>query len=260
MNLARALPVTDGERPAADCRRPCATTPWACRGYDDRIDAVVPLRVLPSSSVTVMIGLGDPVEAAEGSAHVLTVGPHDTAPEVTLAGTQRGLLLRCDPLVAYSTFGVPVHRLTHDALPLEALQQRLGDAADWGHRFAIVAEAMSTLLASGPRPDPEIVWAWRRLRATGGAIRVDELAAELGWSRRHLARRFREQVGTSPKTAARVLRFERFTALLADRTPSLAVLAATAGYADHAHLSRETRALTQWTPSELATRFEGLAA
>ena len=40
-------------------------------------------------------------------------------------------------------------------------------------------------------------------------------------------------------------------ALLAGAHRGLADVAADTGYADHAHLSREVRALTRWTPTEL---------
>ena len=44
---------------------------------------------------------------------------------------------------------------------------------------------------------------------SGGRMRVDELAAELGCSRRHLVNRFAADVGAPPKIAARLIRFER---------------------------------------------------
>ncbi|KWT58499.1 hypothetical protein ADL21_29175 [Streptomyces albus subsp. albus] len=91
----------------------------------------------------------------------------------------------------------------------------------------------------------------RRLAATAGAVRSEAPAERLGWSRRHLVRRFREQTAPSPKTAAQLFRFEpatalmRATALLRHRppvrppTPPLAALATEAGYADQAHFGRE---------------------
>ena len=48
-----------------------------------------------------------------------------------------------------------------------------------------------------------------RLRASGGSVRVETLAAELGCSRRYLVAGFREQVGVPPKMLARILRFHR---------------------------------------------------
>ncbi|MBE1470366.1 AraC-like DNA-binding protein [Kibdelosporangium phytohabitans] len=108
--------------------------------------------------------------------------------------------------------------------------------------------------APGPRPAPQVVWAWRRLCRSGGRIRVAQLAAEVGWTRRHLLTRFREQIGLAPKTAARVIRFQHALRLLQhpERRLSLAGLAQTTGYSDQAHLTREFRALTGATPLELA--------
>lgn len=49
-------------------------------------------------------------------------------------------------------------------------------------------------------PMPEVRHAWHRIRDSGGRVRVGELAADTGWSRRHLAERFRRELGLSPKT------------------------------------------------------------
>ena len=58
------------------------------------------------------------------------------------------------------------------------------------------------------------------------AIDIAGLAAEPRCSRRHLAARFREQVGLPPKAAARILRFDRAArALRSGAHPSLAELA-----------------------------------
>ncbi|WP_434056803.1 helix-turn-helix domain-containing protein [Amycolatopsis ponsaeliensis] len=66
-------------------------------------------------------------------------------------------------------------------------------------------------------------------------------------SERRLRRRFVQAVGYGPATYLRVTRFQRAVAL-APRVPGLAALAAAAGYADQAHLSRDCRALTGLTP------------
>ena len=86
--------------------------------------------------------------------------------------------------------------------------------------------------------------------------RVDTLA--FGLSERQLRRRFVDAVGYGPKTLARVLRFQRFLAL-AGEGGDLARLAFSAGYADQAHLTRETRRLADRTPLELVTARVGAA-
>ncbi|QBI21048.1 AraC family transcriptional regulator [Egibacter rhizosphaerae] len=81
---------------------------------------------------------------------------------------------------------------------------------------------------------------------------VGELAAELGWSGRHLTRRFRQHVGLPPKRFARLVRFRRALALLEQADgPSPAEVALLAGYYDQAHLANEVRAMGGRTPAEI---------
>jgi transcriptional regulator GlxA family with amidase domain len=99
---------------------------------------------------------------------------------------------------------------------------------------------------------------------SAGRVGVQELAADTGWSRRHLLNRFRGQVGLGPKTAARVLRFQRAARLLVPGSvygtrpvtaASISDVAAACGYADHAHLVREFHALAACTPSEYLSEW-----
>jgi transcriptional regulator GlxA family with amidase domain len=83
--------------------------------------------------------------------------------------------------------------------------------------------------------------------ATGGLLRIEDLAAETGWSRRHLADRFGAETGLSPKAAARVMRFERACDRLRSTPDPLSAVAADLGYVDQAHLSRDFRDLAGQT-------------
>jgi AraC-like DNA-binding protein len=105
-------------------------------------------------------------------------------------------------------------------------------------------------LEDPPDPPSEVVRAWRRLIAAGGGVEIGELAADVGWSRRHLSEKFRAEVGLTPKVAARVLRFERARHLLAMPTrPALAAVANACGYYDQAHFTREWTELAGCTPT-----------
>jgi transcriptional regulator GlxA family with amidase domain len=112
-------------------------------------------------------------------------------------------------------------------------------------------------LDRGPRPSPEVGWAWERLVASGGAVPIGRLAKEVGWSHRHLIVRFRQQVGLGPKTAARLVRFDGVCRHLDQARGRLdwGRVAAEAGYADQAHLIREFRQFTGTTPTEFLARM-----
>jgi transcriptional regulator GlxA family with amidase domain len=86
-----------------------------------------------------------------------------------------------------------------------------------------------------------------------GKALIPWLAGELALSERTLRRRFEAAFGYGPKTLNRILRFQRFLKLLRGaRNDSTASLAVEAGYADQAHLGRETRRLAATTPGQIA--------
>jgi AraC-like DNA-binding protein len=101
--------------------------------------------------------------------------------------------------------------------------------------------------AAGRRPDPIVLAAVPRV-ANG---ELTALAREFAISERQLRRRFHTAVGYGPGTLARILRFGRFLSLLDGGRDDLAGLAFEAGYADQAHLSRETRRLAGLSPAGL---------
>jgi AraC-like DNA-binding protein len=104
-------------------------------------------------------------------------------------------------------------------------------------------------LGDAPAPSSEISWAWHTLVRTGGRVRVAALAIELGWSRKRIAARFREEVGLAPKAAARLIRFERAreSAERAERR-DWARIALECGYYDQSHLINDFRAATGRSP------------
>lgn len=177
-------------------------------------------------------------------------------------GRSCGMHVAFAPWAAHALFRVPMHELSETTVPFEALLparivERLEDAA-WNERFALLDELLSRRLVDAPSGSPEVVWAWEQLRRTHGRARIGRLAGELGWSRKRLVARFREQIGLSPKAAARLVRFERARALAG--TMSWAELAFECGFADQPHLISEFRAFTGRTPETFLQDAAAVAA
>jgi methylphosphotriester-DNA--protein-cysteine methyltransferase len=90
----------------------------------------------------------------------------------------------------------------------------------------------------------------RIIAATGGATAIDDLRVSAGVSSTHLAQRFKELIGVTPK---RLARSYRFTATVFSINPvepiDWADLAINAGYFDQAHFGHEFRAFTGMTPT-----------
>ncbi len=80
-------------------------------------------------------------------------------------------------------------------------------------------------------------------------LRVEELADRFGLGVRHLQRLVGSHIGFSPKWLIQRYRLQEAAAALRnDNPPALAELAATLGYADQAHFSREFRSVVGATP------------
>jgi AraC-like DNA-binding protein len=138
------------------------------------------------------------------------------------------------------------------------LAEELREAPSWQQRVGLMERFLLERLETGPRPSPEVAWTWRRLLASGGGVPIGRLAAEAGWSHKHLITRFRQQMGLRPKTAARLIRFDRVWRRLAqsEGPPVWADLAHEAGYADQAHLIREFRRFTGMTPTQFQSTLQ----
>jgi len=132
--------------------------------------------------------------------------------------------------------GVPAGRLSGGLAPGEAMRR--------------VARLAASMVTERP-PDPLVLEAACQLGVPGA--RAEVVAASLGVSERQLRRRCQAAVGYGPRTLARVLRFRRFLSRVdAGDAHDLAGLAAEVGYADQAHLSRESTRLAGVPPAALA--------
>ena len=78
-----------------------------------------------------------------------------------------------------------------------------------------------------------------------------ELSRKLGFSQEHLIRRFREQVGLTPKAYANILRFEHALAQARAKTGHWSEIALNCGYYDQAHLVRDFQRYAGRAPASL---------
>lgn len=239
-------------------------------GYEESASTGPVLRQeVPYAHVPLIFNLGPRWRLADTAAGPCEVrdsfvaGLHESSTFVAAEGPATCLQVDFTPIGAHLFLGVPMHELANRVLDLEdvlgrdaELIGRIGAAPTWESRFALLEAVIASRVRAARRPSPEILWAWRALERTNGAVRVSALADRLGRSRRYVLAGFREQVGLGPKTVARILRFGRAVHLLQrDPRPSLGELALACGYFDQAHLNRDFRAFAGTTPREFACRL-----
>jgi AraC-like DNA-binding protein len=194
------------------------------------------------------------------------IGPLTRATVQVLPPSTTVVGVRFWPGAASSFLGLPVDELLDLSVELGHLWR--GNAVRLGELLAASPDPVSALevlqrflssrqMRAAP-PDTLVSAAVRRLMP-GQSTDVGALSTELGISGSQLRRRFVTTVGVGPKALQRTLRFQGYLARAqaaarpGRRTPVAAVadLAAEAGYADHAHLTRECRRLSGLTPTDL---------
>lgn len=241
-----------------------AVRPWVATYTGYRMDAG-PSGVhhgVPSPHLTFLLCLDGAVEMlgdSPGRFNAIVGGLHYEPALIAQGEAQTGVQMRLSWRGARALLGVRAGDLAADVVDLgdllgrgaASLLDRLAGIPAWPERFAVLDAELAALAARGPGERgvrPEVGYAWDRLEETGGNLRIADLAAEVGWSRRHLAEHFRAETGLAPKAAARVMRFERACdRLRGPARPSLADVAADGGYVDQAHLSRDFRDLAGQT-------------
>lgn len=217
-----------------------------------------------SLDIPLVISFGEPFAIGLGRAP----GPDDRygsfaaglfAGPVTIDsfGASHCIQVNFTPLGARRFLRMPMSALTDrmvaldDVLGVEgnALRDELGAAPDWEARFDIAEAFVLRRLAGAGAPSPEIAWAFDRIATTGGQARVAAIADKIGWSRKHLARRFAEEVGLGPKSVSRIVRLNRAITAARAGSGGWAGIAADCGYADQAHMVREFRELAGASPT-----------
>jgi AraC-like DNA-binding protein len=163
------------------------------------------------------------------------------------------LLLRVSITAIRALLRMPLRALADTVVPLDeidrALASRVAAHLDDGRipKFLDLVSADAT--------DRRFLHAARAL-ARGDT--VASAAQLVSLSGRQLERLFADRVGVAPKTFSRIVRFRRAVLDVCSGTP-IAPAAATHGYADQAHFSREVRALTGLAPRALLERIPHVA-
>ncbi|MEV4771098.1 helix-turn-helix domain-containing protein [Micromonospora humida] len=214
---------------------------WASESRPD----APPTRVLPDGCLDLLWS---------SRSGLLVAGPDRTAQLSVSAPGERWRGVRLPPGVGPAVFGVPADELRDRRVPLDALwgrdAVRLTEQLGASPTAAALAAIAVDRLARGGGVDP-LGPRVAALLAAGTTITVT--AAEVGLGPRALHRRSRTLFGYGPKTLARILRLHRALAL-ARRGVGLAEVAARAGYADQAHLTRDVRDLAGVAPTTLLAR------
>jgi AraC-like DNA-binding protein len=140
-------------------------------------------------------------------------------------------------------------------VPADALMRQVLGEEDDATRAAVLDAALAPLAPEPPTPYLELVALLEQMGADRSLVRVDQVASLGALSVRSLQRLFATYVGVSPKAVLARYRLQDAAAAIdAGEVDDLARLAASLGWFDQAHFSRDFRAVAGMTPSAYLAR------
>ena len=245
----REVPAPPQYRHLADCV-------WFLTGRGDQYH---PQPVVPDGRIELLVHRADCFQQlhSDGRAEVqnaVLVAGQLTRPIHLQPGAVIDVVgIRLNPIGARALLAIPLDELTDGVRGLREVSPRIAAALEGAaaipglpiERAGAILQALSRALSQAP--DPAMMAAMHSL-AGGMHPSISGIAAKHGMSGRTLERRFRSEVGMSPKMYQRVVRFRRAFRLLEAGRGSSARIAAAAGYFDQAHLIRDFKQFTGASP------------
>lgn len=227
-------------------------------------------RVLPSATGDLVLNLGPPMARIDGP----------DGPQAIVGGTVSGLFggpmvlrhptwhravgLRLRPFACRALLGVPTGALNDAVVDLSDVVGPQGRAVTAActeeSQPRRVVVRLLTWLANhmsrrGRDADAVARWTADRIEASGGRVPIRELVRESGYGNTQFIRRFRDELGVTPKAYASLVRFRAALDRLGPGQ-KLAELALATGFTDQSHMGAEFRRLAGRTPTQiLAARY-----
>lgn len=218
-------------------------------------------RILPDTSLMLVFRLKGNItqhqyNASEQLPVSLVSGLRLSARLIDYAPQTAMLLVQFQEGGAAQCFAEPLHTFFATSVALEDIagtgarevEAQLAAASSTSHAVAIVERFLCSRLAE-KEPDKLIRKAVQHIRKAGGNLRIRDLAATLNISLDPFEKRFRQEIGSSPKQFAETVRLRQLIESHS-QSQTLTEAAYAAGYFDQSHFIRRFKTFTGQTPTE----------
>lgn len=134
------------------------------------------------------------------------------------------------------------------------LRERLLATDDIALRFRIVEEFLINEFQSQMTVNPCVAFAIGEMTERPDAISIAKMNAKIGYSQKHFTDMFRRQVGVTPKSYLKIMRFQKAVRTI-DATPDLdwGQIALECGFYDQSHFINDFKHFSGFTPEHYAT-------
>lgn len=222
-------------------------------------------KVLPDACPELIIHYGDRFCIRSGGKirqqpYAFLFGPITRHIEIGPSGATGMIAARFYPGALSAFLSFPVKEITdryvalHQAFGAEAkaLEKSLRVHGAYGDHMREMLEAFLLSKLSQNKFIPVLKQATlRQIADQDQAVKIEALSRQLNMGRRHLERKFNDQVGMTPRLFLRIVRFQNvFRILRNKRIKNLTELTYRAGYFDQSHFNRDFKAFTGMSPKE----------
>jgi len=227
-----------------------------------------PEAIIPDGCIEIVFNLADrfrrydPVGASL-QPFSLVAGQMRRSVLIGPSGDVRLFGIRFFPLGAQRFFRMDLSELTDRIEALDTVWKgtdeivdQLAAAEDHEQRVHIAEVALRSRIVP-TREDRRTQAAVDMIRSSRGAVAIARLAEHLELSERRLERRFATAIGLSPKSFARIIRFQSLLRSI-EQNSDLSDLAFQYGYYDQSHMTADFRQFANTTPKAFLEKQHAL--
>jgi AraC-like DNA-binding protein len=230
---------------------------WCARGT--RAEFAAPEPIVPDGCVEIIFNFADPFADQHGRQPLDLIAGQMTGPVTAVATGEVDLIgVRFWPGRAGAALRLPIWQLRDQLIEASSVMRGSAQLVEALselprlQRIAHLSAALSRQFGSNSRSTSAVDHALALIDSQRGNIAIDAVARRVGFSRRHLERRFKDEVGLGMKQFARITRVQAAIRMVNDRPMrSGADIAARCGYSDQAHMIRECKTIAGRTFARL---------
>lgn len=131
------------------------------------------------------------------------------------------------------------------------LRERLLETKDISRRFTLVEEFLLGVFGSRLGMNPCVAFAVGEMTNNPDQISIARMNAKIGYSQKHFTDIFRRQIGVTPKSYLKIMRFQKAVRTIdAAKEIDWAAVAAECGFYDQAHFINDFKHFSGFTPEQ----------
>jgi len=222
-------------------------------------------KVLPDACPELIIHYGDRFRIRSGEnirqqPYAFLFGPITRHIEIGPSGSTGMIAARFYPGALSAFLSSPVKQVTDRYVPLRSLfgaearvlERSLRAYGSFHEQMVGLLEGFLLSKLSPQEFTPVLKQATlRQIADQQQAVKIEALSKQLNIGRRHLERKFNDQVGMTPRLFLRIVRFQNIFRIIRNKpVKNLTDLTYRAGYFDQSHFNRDFKAFTGMSPKD----------